>query len=72
MNTHTHLGIAHRREREIRKEKEHLFWGFILYIYIEEVLLGFLPLEGFPKYLCLSCDCVSFSDFAYAIVVNLD
>ena len=49
MNTHTHLCIEHMRERErhTSKEEDHLFWGFILYIYIEEALLGFLPLEGF-------------------------
>ena len=51
MNKQTHLCIAHRRERErdTRNEEDHMFWGFILYIYIEEVLMGFLPLEGFPR-----------------------
>ena len=41
-----HIG---ERERDLQGEGA-LVWGFVfvpLIIYIEEVLLGFLPLEGF-------------------------
>jgi hypothetical protein len=42
----------------------------VLAIYIKEVLLGFLPLEGFPgQMLVYSCDFVSLSDPVYAIVI---
>ena len=49
-HTLTSLILIGEREREIRKEKEHLFGVVfvLLIIYIEEVLLGFLLLEGFP------------------------
>ena len=43
--------------------------GIVLAIYIKEVLLGFLPLEGCPRLLVYSCDCVSLSDRVYAIVI---
>ena len=86
--THSHLCIMHRRERErdickeeehrekdICTEEEHMFGVLSLYfwyIYLEEVLLGFLPLEGFPGInMCLSCDFVSFNDPTYAIFVKL-
>ena len=39
-----------QRERYLRGEGA-LVWGFVfvlLIIYIKEVLIGFLPLEGFP------------------------
>ena len=61
------------RERHTSKEENTCFGVLSYTSYTDEVLLGFLLLEGFPRYiLCLSCDCVSFSDFAYVIVVNLD
>ena len=58
MDTHTHNCVNHiEREREGGREKGRemqgegaLVWGFVfvlLIIYIEEVLLGFLPLNGF-------------------------
>ena len=50
-----------------------MFWVLSYTSYTEEFLMGFLPLEGFlGQILCLSCDCVSFSDYAYATVMNLD
>ena len=73
--------VAHRRERERERERdrdtskeENTYFGVLSYTsYTDEVLMGFIPLEGFPRYiLCLSCDCVSFSDSAYVTVVNLD
>ena len=65
----------HRRERErhTNKKEDYLFWGFILYILYRGFFVGFLPLEGFlGQILCLSCDFVFFSDYAYVVVVNLD
>jgi hypothetical protein len=49
------LPVAGRRKRErgTSLEEEFLccfvhYFGIVLAIYIKEVLLGFLPLEGFP------------------------
>ena len=47
-----------------------LFGHCILVIYIEEVLLGFSPL-GFPRVnCCVPCDCVSFRDPLYVVIVK--
>ena len=48
---------------------ETLFFSHcILVIYIEEVFARFFPL-GFPRVnYCVPCDCVSFSDFLYAVM----
>ena len=74
---HTHLCIVHRRERErdMQGEGAHV-WGFIFVLLIHLYrgnFVGFSSPRGFPKInLCLSCDCVSFSDHVYAIVVKLN
>jgi hypothetical protein len=36
------------QDSEFSHVMTHLFLGIVLAIYIKEVLLGFLPLEGFP------------------------
>ena len=50
---------------------ETLFFGHcILVIYIEEVFAGFFPL-GFPRVnCCVPCDCVSFSNPFYVVIVK--
>ena len=69
--------IAHRREIEtyIQGEGE-LVWGiiFVLLIHLYSgSFVGFCSLIGFSRInLRLSCDCVSFSDPVYAIVVKLN
>ena len=75
--THTHLCNSHRRETERDMQGEQaLICGFVfvfLVIYIEEVFAGFASPRGFPRInWCLSCDCVSFSDPVYVIVVKLN
>ena len=51
-------------------------WGFVFVLLIHVyrgIFIGFSSPIGFPKInLCLSCDCVCFSDPAYAIVVKLN
>ena len=51
---------------------ETLFFGhYILVIYIEEFFDGLFPL-GFPRASsCVPCDCVSFSDHLYAVIVKM-
>ena len=51
---------------------ETLFFGHcILVIYIEEVFVGFFPLE-FPRVkCCVPCDCVSLSDPLYVVIVKM-
>ena len=51
---------------------ETLFFGHcILVIYIEEVLLVF-SLSGFSRInCCVPCDCVSFSDPLYAVLMKM-
>ena len=79
--THTHLCILHRgereRERETCKQGEGahvLGFIFVLLMHLYRgIFVGFSSPIGFPRInTCLSCDCVSFSDPAYATVVNLD
>ena len=48
-----------------------LFVHCILVIYIEDVFVGFFPL-GFPRVnQCVPCDCVSFSDPLYVVIVKM-
>ena len=49
-----------------------LFFGHcIMVIYIEEFSVGFFPLE-FPRInWCVPCDCVSFSDPLYVVIVKM-
>ena len=51
---------------------ETLFFGHcILVICIEEVLLGIFPF-GFPKVnCCVPCDCVSFGDPIYIVIMKM-
>ena len=53
-----------------------LVWGFIFVLLIHLYrgsFAGFSFPRGFPRInMCLSCDCVSFSDHAYVVVVNLN
>ena len=45
-----------------------LYWQSI----IEEVFVGFSPPSGFPGIkCCVPCDCVSFSDPLYAVVLEM-
>ena len=48
-----------------------IFGHCILVIYIEETFAGFFPL-GFPMVnCCVPCDCVSFSDHLYAVIMKM-
>ena len=76
-HTHTHLCIAHRRERETYLQGEGAPIGgffFVLLIHLYRgIFVGFSSPRGFPMInMCLYCDFVSFSDHVYAIVVKLN
>ena len=48
-----------------------VFGHCILVIYIEEVFARFFPL-GFPMVnCCVPCDCVSFSDPLYVVIMKM-
>ena len=75
-STSSELQLEKKEERESRISRRGISvclvhcLGIVLVIYIKEVLLGFLPLEGFPgQMLVYSCDCVSLSDPVYVIVI---
>ena len=59
----------------MKAEGEHV-WGFVFLLLIHLYRGSFAAFSsplGFPRInLCLSCDYVSFSDLAYAIVVKLN
>ena len=43
----------------------------ILVIYIEEVFAGFFPL-GFPRVnCCVPCDCISFREVIYVVILKM-
>ena len=52
-------------------DESSVFGHCILVIYIEEFFAGFFPL-GFPRVnCCVTCDCVSFSDPLYVVIMKM-
>ena len=75
--THTHMWIGNKREKEIYLlgELEPISgFEFVLLIHLYRGrFVGFSSPRKFPRInLCLSCDCVSFNDPSYAMVVKLN
>ena len=75
--THTHFCNSQRRETERDMQGEQALLSSFVFVFFyhlcEEFFAGFSSPRGFPKInLCLYCDCVSFSDHVYAIVVKLN
>ena len=48
-----------------------VFGHYILVIYIEEDFVGFFPLCFLRVNCCVPCDCVSFSDPLYVVIMKM-